>query len=178
MASCKRAFTLLEITLVLVIISLVGGLCVFQAKKLVSAHEFEEEVSRLFITLQEAQVLSTAYQTDISLDLFVNEGKVEYLFKTDEPFARAPFKKEPIRLPHLAKVVFNQAPLTKTLHFDIYAGGRIEPRGLLSFQQTAEEESKTLWFDLQYGHLIKCASEKPTGGLPKVPEKPKKKEIS
>ncbi len=153
----KRAFTLLEVMIALVIISIVGALTAFQVKKMIDAHRFESEVADLFIALQEAQVLSAAYQTDLALDIFLQEGKPAYRFSTDEPLSRGTLNQDPVVLAHTASLKFKNAKASN-LHFDIYSGGRIEPRGSLAFYQ---EDDKALWFDLQHGQLLKFSYRKP-----------------
>lgn len=168
----KRSFTLLEMMIALMILSFIGALSAVQVKKLIDAHRFESEVSNLFIALQEAQVLSATYQTDIALDIYSKDGTLMYRFTTDEPFKSHQFNSKEVSLPHMAKLMFKDAKATK-LHFDIYSGGRIEPRGLLGFYQTMKEGSQSLWFDFQYGHLLKYAYRKPAQLTQQLPTKPK-----
>ena len=167
----RRAFTLLEMMIALVILSLIGAFSAVQVKKLIDAHRFESEISNLFIALQQAQVLSATYQTDIAWDIYPKDGVLCYRFTTDEPFKPHQFENKEIFIPHIVKLTFKDAKTTR-LHFDIYSGGRIEPRGLLAFHQTLEEESKALWFDLQYGHLLKYAYRKPVIVKQLLPVKP------
>lgn len=169
----KRAFTLLEIAIALVIISIIGALVSVQVKKLIDVHRFESEVANLFITLQDAQVLSAAYQTDISLDFSLNsDGALSYCFSSYEPFKSHQFNNQTVVLKHTKILKFNEAK-QKSLHLDIFSGGRIEPRGILAFQQNAEGEGKALWFDLQYGQLLKFAYNKPLPMKQSLPVKPK-----
>jgi type II secretory pathway pseudopilin PulG len=168
----KRSFTILEIMIALMVISIVGAVTAFQVKKLIDVHQFESGVSNLFIALQEAQVLSATYQTDISLDLFFKKGTLFYRFSTNEPFKPHQFYNKEVPLANTAKLMFKEAKV-KQLHFDIYSGGRIEPRGILAFYQS-EEDGRSLWFDLQYGHLLKFAFHKPPLLKLQLPVKPKK----
>ena len=167
----KRSFTLLEMMIALVILSFIGALTAFQVKKMIDTHRFESEVSNLFIALQEAQVLSATYQTDIALDIYLKGKTFTYRFTSDEPFTTHQFNSKEFSIPHTAKLMFKDAK-TNQLHFDIYSGGRIEPRGILAFCQTAEEGSRSLWFDLQYGHLLKYVYHKPNLLKLQLPAKP------
>lgn len=170
----RRSFTILEVMIALVILSLIGVLSAVQVKKLIDAHRFEGEISHLFIALQEAQVLAATYQTDIALDIFSKNGQLHYRFASDEPFRGHQFNNRDIPLSHSAKLMFKESKVNR-LHLDIYSGGRIEPRGILAFHQTQEEDSKALWFDLQYGYLIKYAYHKPLSIKQQpLPVKPKK----
>jgi hypothetical protein len=155
----------------LVILSLVGALTAVHIKKLIDGHRFEREVSNLFIELQEAQVLSSAYKTDITLDIYREEGELHYQFQTAEPFKASKFNQKAITLKHAGAVRFKDKKIT-ALHLDIYSG-RIEPRGILTFLQTQEDDSKSLWFDLQYGQLLKFSYRKPLFCKQQVPEQPK-----
>ncbi len=165
----KAAFTLLEIMIALVIISIVGALTAFQVKKMIDVHLYEGEVADLFIALQEAQVLSAAYQTDLALDIFLKDGKPAYRFSTDEPLSSGKLNQELIVLAHTASVKFKGAKAS-ALHFDIYSGGRIEPRGSLAFY-SPQEDDKALWFDLQHGQLLKFSYRKPAILKQEIPSK-------
>ncbi|MBS0604732.1 MAG: type II secretion system protein [Verrucomicrobia bacterium] len=167
----KRAFTLLEMMIALVILSLIGALTAVQVKKLIDAHRFEGEVADLFIALQEAQVLSATYNTDLSLDLYLKEGKVFYRFSTDEPLSVQKLKRDPVSLAHTTELKFKDVKVT-SLHLDIYSGGRIEPRGTLSFSQSSDD-GKKLWFDLQHGQLLKFSHRRPSVVKQQVPSPPK-----
>jgi len=170
MSKRSYAFTLLEMMVALVILSLIGTLSAVHINKLIAAHHFESEVSKLFIDMQEAQVLSAAYQTDIALDIYREKGKLHYRFSTNEPFKAQQFKQEVISLGYISSIKF-QGEKIHTLHFDIFSG-RIEPRGILTFLQTLKEDSKTLWFDLQYGQMLKFSYHKPTLAKQQIPAQP------
>ncbi len=167
----RRAFTLMEIMIALMILSVIGAVTGIQVKKLIEAHRFEGEVSDLFIALQEAQVLSAAYQTDLALDISLKTGKCSYQFSTDEPFPASKLKQGAVSLPYVHHIDFNNTKSPK-LHFDIYSGGRVEPRGVLAFH-SSKEDGRVLWFDLQSGHLLKFFSHKPLVLKQKIPAPPK-----
>jgi prepilin-type N-terminal cleavage/methylation domain-containing protein len=164
------AFTLLEMMIALVILSLIGAFSAVHIKKLVDVHRFESEVSNLFIALQEAQVLSSAYKTDVALDIYREKGKLHYQFSTDEPFASHQFNREKNPLAHTAAIRFKNKKIT-ALHFDIFSG-RIEPRGILTFVQAQVDDSKALWFDLQYGQLVKFSHREPHLVKQQIPANP------
>jgi prepilin-type N-terminal cleavage/methylation domain-containing protein len=159
MSRSSYAFTLLEMMIALIILSLIGALCAVPIKKLSDSHRFENEVSDLFIALQEAQVLASTYQTDISLDFYRKKGKFHYRFSTDEPFTTRQLNREDRLLSYTCAIRFQGKKVDK-LHLDIFSG-RVEPRGILTFFQKSEEDSKALWFDLQYGQLLKFSYHKP-----------------
>jgi hypothetical protein len=160
----------------LVILSLIGAITALQVKKLIDLHRFENEVSNFFISLQEAQVFSSTYQTDIALDIFEDKGNMQYRFTTDEPFRPHQFNDAKVPLAHTVVLKFNNSK-TNQLHFDLYSGGRIEPRGILEFIQSKEEGSKSLWIDLQLGFLLKYSSAKPAISKQKTPGMPKDKRV-
>jgi prepilin-type N-terminal cleavage/methylation domain-containing protein len=155
----NKPFTLLEIMLALVILSLIASFSAIHIKKLIDDHVFEREVSELYIRLQEAQLLALTYQTDIALDFYVKNGKLHYKFTTNEPFKPSIKFDQVEKKIHAALIQFNGKKIVP-LHFDLFSG-RLEPRGILTFFQTKEQEGKKLWFDLQYGHLIHFAYSKP-----------------
>lgn len=166
----KKLFTLLEVMIALVILSLVGAFSITQIKTLVSSHRFEKQVFNLFSALQEAQILAATFQTDIALDFFKKGESFYYRFSTFEPFSKHQFNDQEIAMPHLAALKFKEKS-DLSLHFDIYSEGRIEPRGILEFCRS-EKDSKALWFDLQYGQLIKFTSKKPAKFTSNIPQKP------
>ena len=143
----------------LVILSLIGALSAIEVKKLTDNHAFEEEVSHLFIALQEAQLLSATYQTDISLDFHRVKEKLHYRFSTYEPFTPQQLNQEDHLFKNVSAIQF-QGKKIHQLHFDIFSG-RLEPRGILTLLLTPNEDSRALWLDLQYGHLMKFSSRKP-----------------
>lgn len=169
--SNKRFFTLLELMIALMILTLIGALTTSQIKKLIDVHRFEQEASILFTTLQEAQILSATYRTDLSLDLSFSNNTLAYQITTDEPFTDFQLNQGIIPLPHTARLQFNGKKATR-LHFDIYSGGRIEPRGLLSLLQTTDEASKAIWIDLQHGSLLKLSHTKPPLSKTPIPSNP------
>jgi prepilin-type N-terminal cleavage/methylation domain-containing protein len=160
----SRTFTLLEMLIAIVILSFIASFTAIQIKKLLDSHKFESQVSYLFIALQEAQVLSSVYQTDIALDIYRKDGKLHYRFFTNEPFKAQLFSQNEKSLSSADKIQFN-AKKTDTLHFDIYSG-RVEPRGILGIVQ----DNKKLWIDLQYGQLLKFSYHKPEIAKLEVPK--------
>lgn len=169
----RGLFTLLEMIIALSILSVIGIVTTVQIKKLVNTYRFEAEVTDFFIALQEAQVLSAAYQTDIALDIFLVDGKPAYRFSTAEPFPESALSQKRHPLAHVAQCKCS-GKKRYPYHFDLYSG-RVEPRGMLSFSQTQESE-KALWFDLQYGHLLKFSYTKPPLVKLQIPAPPKKEE--
>jgi type II secretory pathway pseudopilin PulG len=149
----KKSFTLLEMMVALTILMLIGSVTVVHIKKLIDVHRFESEVSDLFISLQEAQVLSAAYQTDLALDFFLDKEKLHYRFSTLEPLKERQLNQQTVALPHVASLSFKGSKVS-SLHLDIYSGGRIDPRGMLTFFQSKEEHDKALCFDLRHGSLM------------------------
>lgn len=167
----NRCFTLLEMMIALVILSLIGTFSAIHIKKLIDVHRFESEISNLFIILQEAQVLSSTYKTDIALDIYRKKGKLHYQFLTDEPFTPHQLNQKETFLAHAAAIEF-QGKKTSQLHLDLFSG-RVEPRGILTFFQTQEDGSKALWFNLQYGQLLKFSQCKPPLAKQQIPLPPK-----
>jgi len=154
----------------LAILSLIGALSAVHINKLISSHRFEGEISNLFIDLQEAQVLAATYQTDIALDIYRKERKLYYRFSTNEPFTAKRFNQKTKPLAHTDSIKFQGKKISQ-LHLDIFSG-RLEPQGILTFHQTSKEDSKKLWFDLQYGQRIKFSYHKPTLAKQQIPAQP------
>ena len=126
-----------------------------QIKKLVDNYRFEKEVQGLFMAWQEAQVLSAAHQTDFSVDIYRERKTFFYRFSTDEPLSKSLFSQKKQSLAHVKRVGFSAGEKGAT-HFTIYSGGRVEPRGVLTFySMAAEEKGRALHIDLSRGHLLK-----------------------
>lgn len=157
-----QVFTLLEVMIALLVLVLMGSVITFQVKKLIDLHQFEKEIGTFFSSLQEAQVLSITYQTDISLNFFLKNGHPAYRFFTDEPSLS--LNQEEVVLSHATSCKFNGKKVTSG-HFDLYSG-RCEPRGRLSFEQ----DKKVLWVDLQYGHLLKFSHQEPPLSKLQIPK--------
>lgn len=156
--------------LAVAILSLLAVLSAIQVKTLIDRHQFEKEVSHLCLALHKAQILSTAYQTDIQCDIFFKEGVLNACFSTDEPFKAYEWNPQHIALPHVATLKF-KGTKTSHLHFEVYSG-RIEPRGILAFYPT-DESDEAIWLDLQYGFLFQLSSQKPLLYKQQLPAKPK-----
>ena len=167
----KRAFTLIEMMVALAILALIASVTAIQVKKLIDTHRFEAEVGDLFIALQEAQVLAAGYQTDFALDLYFKKGTLFYQLSTDEPLSKKKCNQAPIPLAHTALFKCGGKKVT-SLHLDIYSGGRVEPRELLSFSQD-QSDDKAIWLDLRRGHLLKFFHHKPPAVKQQIPSQPK-----
>lgn len=166
MMAIKRssAFTFLEMLIAIALLCFIASFTAIHVKKLLDSHKFEKQTAHLFIALQEAQVLSSVYQTDIALDLYRKEGKLYYRFFTNEPFKTGQLSQAEKTLSSIDKLQFN-AKNTDKLHFDIYSG-RLEPRGILE----CVRENKKLWIDMQYGLLLKFSYQKPEIAKLEVPK--------
>lgn len=154
MKMTTRAFTLLEVAIALAILMLIASVTGVQVKQLVDRHRFERHLLDLFAHLQEAQLFSCAYQTDLRLELFDEKGHIGYQFLTDEPLPESQLSQEKKELP-LVKALFVNGVKQKQVHIDIYSGGRVAPSLLLSFSPSNRLDDRNLCFDLQYGHLMK-----------------------
>ncbi|MEN9343966.1 MAG: hypothetical protein RLZZ453_753 [Chlamydiota bacterium] len=151
MMRIKRPFTLLEITLTIAVLAIVASFTSIGIKQMVDRHSFNNEITTLFSSLQEAQVIACTYQTDLSLELFQKKERLYYRFSTLEPLPRLLFSQETKKLSTVGKLLANGIKEAK-VRIDIYAGGRVTPSTLLTF--IAKGGGK-LCIDLQKGHLIK-----------------------
>ena len=127
MARRVRPFTLIEIMIAIAILSVIAVFSAVQIKNLIDVHRFESGTSHLFRQLQEAQTLSSSYQTDIALDIYRKDGQIFYQFSTDEPFKPFMQISRGENKINAALLQFN-GKKTHQLHFDLYSG-RLEPRG-------------------------------------------------
>ncbi|MBS0621275.1 MAG: hypothetical protein JSS61_07470 [Verrucomicrobia bacterium] len=114
------------------ILSLLAGVIAVPIHKLIQTYRFEKEVSSLFIRIQEAQLLSATYQTDVTLDIYSQKGALSYRFDTYEPFKNHQLHKDPVPLSHVDTLDLNGKKV-KECHFTFPGTGEISPTGTLLF---------------------------------------------
>jgi len=164
----KRAFTLLEICVALVLLGVIASIVGVKCKDLIDQHSFKKGVSSLMTSLQEAQGLAVTYQIDLECEIFTKGSDKYFQIKTDTILAL---------VDRTAKI------LPKTLYFTlngkkcdqaslkIYSSGRINPATVLAFHKNeADEESGVFWIDLQRPLLIKLEQVKPRPYKEEIPE--------
>jgi hypothetical protein len=131
----RRKFTLLELLICIMIISLVGGVLALPLKDMLERHRLHHNVKTVFIQFKKAQALALNYQSDMGLRFYEDEGIFCCDGFTDEPIR--PFKL--LKLQGISNLDFNGIKISaKPLEFKVFASGRIEPTGKLIFHKGAD----------------------------------------
>ena len=158
----KRAFTLLELFICLMILSIAGGAMSWQVKGLYDHHQLNAAGRMLTTRLQELQLLALSYQTEMKLELITGKEGILYRMISDEPllgFDRA--QKMLGKDCEFKMKQNNQLKKTESQVFTIDAMGRIEPRCTLELRRReAKAEQPTLLIDLSTPLLIKSKTKK------------------
>jgi prepilin-type N-terminal cleavage/methylation domain-containing protein len=156
----KRSFTLLEMAIALALLSVIGTVVGVSVKKLIDSHRFESSLLSLFNELQQAQLLSSAYDAEVAVDLFEEGGAFVACLHTEEPGLKRYIatKRE---LTRTAAITFNGKKVS-SLHMDIYSGGRIVPRGVFAFFDSLQDKPRVLYLDTSLGGLATLSYSKPT----------------
>ncbi len=134
-----QSFTLLEIIVCLLILSLAATAIGWEMTRLIAHHRFQTSAIQLYTALQEAQLLSMVHQTDSTFLIYQHGRQVFYQLTSHEP---APaFHRAPQSLPHISVVFFKggnvllqKLTLAKTdqpIVLEIFSSGRIQPAGRL-----------------------------------------------
>jgi len=134
----KRLFTLFEIALCMAILSLTGTLLTWQAKEMVSAHQFHKSISHLLTDLRRIQIVSLSDRADIELKISKSEKGYKYQIHTDELLPH--FSKKEQKLTGVKKISLGGKPLTKPVTLTLFASGQITPKRKITLHQ--KEESK------------------------------------
>ncbi len=81
----KRAFTLLEIFIVISILAMLGGLLAFKAKDLLEIYGFRQDVSKLEGRLELARSFALSYRSDVEVVFSSISGHILCELRSDEP---------------------------------------------------------------------------------------------
>ncbi len=169
MQRSKRYFTLLEIMLCLVLITLVGSLVSIKLYSLVNHHRFSHSVERLYTLIKETQALALTHQCDFEWE--IKKVKEQFLFqcKTGNPQNFPELLQEEV-LSCTSKIQWDSTN-TNLVKLHVFPDGRIEPKGLLSLH--TKEDTQILWIDLKRPLLVKISNKKPKTVDCTLPAKPK-----
>jgi prepilin-type N-terminal cleavage/methylation domain-containing protein len=123
-----RAFTLLEIMLAILMLSIAGGMTYVKMHEAVQKKQFQSSLQSLGSRLAILQKIAVATQADWQGTL-KKEGQ-EWVFKTDCEEAN-PKRLTPLKL-SLGELFFNGKKV-ELLTFDFFATGQVTPSGELRF---------------------------------------------
>jgi len=170
----SKAFTLLEIMLVIVILGMVASVVGWQIATAVSRYAFQREIEEVYDSVKQSQVLCLTYRTDICVHFFRKEKCFYYQLKTDEPFTEIPFDREKKPLEKIGKITFN-GKAVKELELNLFSQGHIDPRGILGFFPKNNKEEAALWLDFQGAFSLALTPHKPLVLKERIPAFPEEK---
>lgn len=155
----KKAFTLIEITLCLILLGLISALLTWQIKDMIDVHRFQKHIDIFLTDMRKAQTLALTYQTDLAISVYKTEDKFVYLITTDEPIKNLPPAKAKV-LQGVSNLMFNDLEMDK-LQLHVYSSGRIEPLGVVGFfPKKRSEDVEGLWVDLRTPIQVKLLNNK------------------
>ncbi len=155
MKKTARPFTLLEIMICLLILSVAAGAIGMRIADALSTHRFHLAVSDFTSQLKELQLLAMTHRADMELRLFKDKEEWKYQNKSEPSLkvgsSAAPFLLSGSQMVFLDGKTFTELPL------QIYSSGRIEPHGVLEFQT----ETEKIWVDMREPLHIKICNRYP-----------------
>ncbi len=167
-----RAFTLIEITIAICILSLVGTVVGWQIHRMIASHRLESDAEELCIALQEAQLLAITHETDFQIRLFSDRGKMLYQIKTHEPFAVLDQRPKAFAA---VQELYWKGKTVSNIDLYLYSSGRIEPTESIGLISKEGKKNPSLWIDLQSPLNIKLTSKRPLKNTLKLPLLPKER---
>ncbi len=150
----------MEIVIVLLLVSLIGGVTTFSVKPLYQMYRFRMEVEALYDLMQELQLEALTLQSDMKIVVRRQQGKWVAQSFTDEPI----LKSQLVPLSHVDQISCKHEPLTITL----YSNGLIQPAMALKLSH----DSQHRWLDFRYPPLIKFCEKAPQTKDSYATEKP------
>ncbi|HEY5260449.1 MAG TPA: prepilin-type N-terminal cleavage/methylation domain-containing protein [Rhabdochlamydiaceae bacterium] len=164
----KRPFTLMEILICLLILSIAAGTIGIRIVDALSSHRFHLGVGEFASQVKELQLLAMTHRADMELHLFKDKEEWKYQNKS-EPSLKVGVLMNPLSLGGASTVKLN-GKIVSSLPFQIYSTGRVEPAGVLEFQRDEEK----IWIDMREPLHIKICNRYPpkeeyTTQLPEFP---------
>lgn len=141
----KRAFTLLEIIIVIAILAGVSSIIGVQGNSLIGQYRFKMGIEKLFSQMCEMQSHAMNYQNSIELHLSREGKEWHYRFFTEQPI-RGRNKWGNHLLKNTYSLLQNGDEKKENLSFVIDSTGYISPPSLLQFSDGAY----SVWIDLTH----------------------------
>jgi len=120
----RKAFTLLEITLCIAILSLVAITVGWQTKNMVTSYHFHKNIDNLLVDLKKAQLIALSDRIDLEMKMTKKESYYCYEIRSDEPSLR--IQRKPLKLTAVKQIKVENDPVEE-LTLQIYSSGRMEP---------------------------------------------------
>ncbi|MGH2612734.1 MAG: prepilin-type N-terminal cleavage/methylation domain-containing protein [Rhabdochlamydiaceae bacterium] len=140
---CKAArhpFSLIEVMIVVVLVGVIAGICVFSLRPFYQSYRFRLEVEMLYELLQELQLEAMTLQSDMKVSFTKKNNKWMAQSSSDEPI----LKFQIVDLSHIEQID-NVSPII------LYSNGLIHPTNIIKLSNKNDHR----WLDFSGRHLIK-----------------------
>jgi hypothetical protein len=125
---------------------------------MISNYRFINQIGDCFASLQNAQALALVYRTDLTFEIFIENGIYYYKISSEEPFPSSILQqKKRHSLSTVKTCNYDNCSFTSQ-KWHISSNGLIYPRGVIHFSRQGDEG---LWIDLQKGFLVQCMRRPP-----------------
>lgn len=165
----SRAFTLLEIVIVLALIAVVAALGTSSLTDLLAQNRRKSEVEELKNFIQELQIEALALRSDFEITFVRKGNELQVRSQTAEKI----IPDRTLVLKEIRAIKFQDQLLDTKKTFRIFSTGRIDPAGMIEI----ENNKSSLWIDFRYPLCVKFSDKPPVFVLEVVPNKPPKKEV-
>ncbi len=141
----KRSFTLLEISVSLILVALIASVVGWQMSSLVGLYRFRASSETLVNEIKQLQALALCYRAEMELKIFTN-AKGELCYKTSTDEIKMLGRRHDGRLKGVESLRVDDKP-AKGTDLTIYSTGRIHPANKIMLY--AKDKTKTL-IDLSF----------------------------
>ncbi len=160
MRAKKKPFTLLEVMVSLVILSLITGTCLWKGSQFLSHHRFTSDSQKLSRQIEELQAYALCYCASIDLELFYDKGILSYVSSSDEPLDAV--KKAKGSLPGITFFMVNDLPGDKaTIHFHPKMGITYPESISFHLSKSSSNNDSSYYIDLVRGIPFNLLSKNP-----------------
>lgn len=136
---CRRAFSLIELMVVISLVGLIASLSLFTIRPLYQSYRFRLEADALYELFQELQIEAMTLQSDIHVRFTQKKGAWEARSFSDEPI----LKSQVVDLSHIEE-------LSPSMPITFYSNGVVRPKNIIKLSYGSE----CRWINLSGGHLI------------------------
>lgn len=133
----NRAFTLLELCVVILILSTAAGFLGWRVKEAIDHHQFKENIHAFTGELRKLQSLALSYRTEVEVKIFSKKEKLYYEILCDEPLPFLKIKEKKC-LKQGRFLSLDGRPMTQVTLI-LFSSGRIEPAARLLIETKNKE---------------------------------------
>jgi hypothetical protein len=149
----RRLFSLMEVMIVMVLVSLVAGITVYSIIPLYRTFCFQTEVSTVYDLMQELQLEALTLQSDMQLTFTKKKGKWSATTLSEETVLRS----QHVDLSHIAQIHLDQKQQDRPFTLIFYSNGLVKPPAVMLLSNPHEKR----WIDFAHPPLLKLHRELP-----------------